>query len=74
MPEEKEYQEMFDELLDYERYGIPIKMNGTYASPMQVVSAHMVKEENNTYMRDYVTDDMGHVKELCFYSIKKNDK
>lgn len=72
MPEEeKKYREMFDELSDYERYGIPIKMNGIYASPMQVVSAHMVKEDDSTYMRDYIVDDSGHVKELCFYHIKR---
>ena len=70
MPEEKQYQEMYDELTDYENYGIPLKLDGSYASPLQVVTAHMVKEDNNTYMRDYIIDETGHIKELCFYMIK----
>ena len=38
------------------------------ASPMQIVHAHMMKEEN-LYMRDYVLNDDGDIKEVDFNSI-----
>ena len=71
MPEEKkEYQEMFQELSRYESRGIEIELEGRPASPMQVVSAHMVKEENE-YMRDYILDEKGDIVKLYFNLIKK---
>jgi hypothetical protein len=45
-----------------------MQMNGFPASPLQIVSAHMVKEESN-YMRDYILDEQGMIRELDFNSI-----
>ena len=51
--QEKKYQDLFTELTNYERSGVRMQMNGFPASPLQIVSAHMVREESN-YMRDYI--------------------
>lgn len=62
------YQKLYAELEGYENLGIRIKLNGYPASPMQIVSAIMVREESS-YMRDYVWDDKGQVKELAFHNV-----
>ena len=66
----KQYQELFRELSKYERSGVQINMDGRPASPLQIMNAHMVKEES-TYMRDYILDDEGHLKELRFHDLNK---
>lgn len=65
---EETYRKLFAELERYENYGVSMKLNGYPASPMQIVTAHMAKEDSN-YMRDYVWDESGHVKELTFHDI-----
>lgn len=71
---DKSYQELFAELTKYERSGVPLQIDGFPASPLQIVSAHMVREES-VYMRDYIMDENGMVQELDFYKIdvKKNN-
>lgn len=64
----KKYQDLYQELVKYERNGIKMTMDGMPASPMQIAAAHMVKEET-AYMRDYITDDKGYIKELSFYRL-----
>lgn len=61
----KNYQEMYDELNRYEKHGITLKMEGELASPTQIIQAYMVRE-NVQYMRDYILDDEGNLKELNF--------
>ena len=71
MPEEKkEFQDMFRELMQYEKRGVYIAVGSSPASPMQVVKAHMTKEDSE-YMRDYVLNEKGDVKELYFNQVKK---
>ena len=65
---EKFYKNLFAELEKYEQSGVSMKLNNDPASPMQIVTAHMVKEDQ-AYMRDYVWDEKGHVKELTFHNI-----
>ena len=65
---EKTYQQLYAELENYEHSGINMKLNNYPASPMQIVTAHMIREEP-AYMRDYVWDEKGHVRELTFYNI-----
>lgn len=65
------YQELFTELTEYERQGIPIKMEDSPASPLQVVAAFMVKEDS-VYMKDYVVDEENKIKEICFHKVKMN--
>ena len=36
---------------------------------MQIVTAHMIKEEG-TYMRDYVIDPQGRIESLAFTNVK----
>ena len=68
---EKKYKKLYAELEDYEHSGIRMKLNNFPASPLQIVTAHMVKEDPS-YMRDYVWDEKGHVRELTFYNIKES--
>ena len=63
-----EDQVLFRELTNYEKKQVGLKMNGMPASPMKIVHAHMMKEEN-LYMRDYVLNDDGDIKEVDFNSI-----
>lgn len=67
----EKYKNFFMELEMYERSGVSMQLNNYPASPMQIVTAHMVKEEQ-AYMRDYVWDEKGHVKELLFHNIKNS--
>ena len=60
------YKEFFAELEKYENEGVRMKLDDIPASPMQIVTAHMVKEESS-YMRDYVWDEKGHIRELTFH-------
>lgn len=62
-------QNFYSELTDYEKKGINISMEGIPASPMQIVNAHMVKE-NVTYMRDYELNEDGDIEKLDFHNIK----
>ena len=68
--EQSIYKNLYAELEQYERSGVSMKLDNYPASPMQIVSAHMVKEDH-TYMRDYVVDESGRVKELAFHKIKR---
>ena len=61
---------MFQELTDYEQKNITLKINGLPASPMQIVQAHTLCE-TQTYMRDYVLNDKGDVKELWFHNVEE---
>lgn len=70
---EREYQNLFEELSKYEDKGICMKLENVPASPLQIVTAHMVREECN-YMRDYEWDEAGHVKGITFYDIGEEKK
>ena len=48
-----------------------MQIDGYPASPMQIVSAHMLREEQS-YMRDYIMDENGMVQELDFYRVNQN--
>lgn len=65
---ENNYQELYAELEEYENSGVSMRLNNYPASPMQIVTAHMVREDS-AYMRDYVWDEKGYVRELTFYNI-----
>ena len=66
--EKKDVQNLFTELNGYEKKGVDITLNGLAASPMQVVQAHILRE-NVIYMRDYVMNENGDIKELCFTDV-----
>ena len=68
-PRERNYQSLFSELAGYEKKGVYMLMNGVPASPMQIVQAHIVREDA-VYMRDYVLNDNGDIKELCFDDVE----
>ena len=56
--DETEYTELYMELEKYEKRGIDMLLDGYQASPLQIVTAHMVKEAG-TYMRDYTMSGDG---------------
>lgn len=66
------YKNLYAELERYERLGICMKLDDLPASPMQIVSAHMVTEDKS-YMRDYVWDESGQVQELTFHNIERHE-
>ena len=67
----EKYKQFFAELELYEQSGVSMRLEDSPASPMQIVTAHMVKEDQ-VYMRDYVWDEKGHMKELAFHNIRQN--
>ena len=67
---DRKFQTLFTELTDYEKRGIYMLINGLPASPMQIVQAHILREDAD-YMRDYVLNDKGDIKELGFYDINE---
>ena len=60
---------LFEELTEFERKGVYISLNGLPASPMQIVQAHIMREDVS-YMRDYVMNEKGDIKGLGFHNIK----
>ena len=69
--EEMVYRELFAELENYEQKGVDISIDGYPASPLQIVTAYMTKEEG-TYMRDYVMDVDGNIESLAFTDVNGN--
>ncbi len=60
---------LFEELTEFERKGVYISLDGLPASPMQIVQAHIMREDVS-YMRDYVMNEKGDIKGLGFHNIK----
>lgn len=71
--ENKSYQELFSELTKYEKSGVRMQIDGISASPLQIVSAHMIRE-NSSYMRDYIMNEEGKITELDFYEVATRKK
>ena len=65
------YRDLFAELEKYERKGIDISIDGYRASPLQIVTAYMTKEEG-TYMRDYVLSREGNIEAWAFTDINES--
>ena len=66
--DEAVYRELYAELERYERKGVDMLLDGYQASPLQIVTAYMAKEEG-TYMRDYVINPEGNIESLAFTNI-----
>ncbi|MCI9422199.1 hypothetical protein GN277_02005 [Lachnospiraceae bacterium WCA-9-b2] len=71
MGDEVDLQKMFKELTGYEKNRVDLRIDGIPASPMQIVQAHVAREES-AYMRDYVLNEKGDIKELWFTNIESN--
>lgn len=65
----KEVQNLFTELTGYEKKGVDITLNGLSASPMQIVQAHIMREDF-AYMRDYEMNEKGDIKKLDFTDVE----
>lgn len=68
--DETVYRNLYAELENYERKGIYMLIDGCQASPLQIVTAYMAKEEG-TYMRDYVMNSAGNIEALAFTNINE---
>ena len=68
--EESVYRELYAELEKYERKGVDMLLDGYQASPLQIVTACMAKEEGK-YMRDYVMNPEGNIESLAFTNVKQ---
>ena len=68
--DETVYRNLFTELEQYEQKGVDISIDGYRASPLQIVTAYMTKEEG-TYMRDYVLSRDGYIEALEFTDINE---
>ena len=66
--DETVYRNLFTELEQYEQKGIDISIDGYRATPLQIVTAYLTKEEG-TYMRDYVLSRDGYIEALAFTDI-----
>lgn len=71
--DETAYMNLFAELESYERKGIDMSLDGYHASALQIVTAHMTREEG-TYMRDYVMGCEGNIEALQFTDINNYDR
>lgn len=67
------YRDLYVELENYEKSGVPMHLEGSPASPLQIVTAHMIKEEG-CYMRDYVLNEKGYIESLIFVNINSNNQ
>lgn len=67
--QKEDVRNLFAELTGYERKGVDITLNGASASPMQIVQAHILREDV-VFMRDYVMNEKGDIKELCFTDVE----
>jgi len=62
-------ENLFTELSDFERKGVDISLDGWPASPMQIVQAHIMRE-NIVYMRDYIMNEKGDIEGVSFQNVK----
>lgn len=57
------------ELEQYDHQGISLLLDGRPSSPKAIAQAHKIAEEG-TYMRDYIENELGEVRQLSFDLIK----
>jgi len=65
---EKQLEELILELESYRYKGAVIHLSGRESTPFGVAKAIQVNEEG-CYMRDYITDEEGTIKEIHFDKI-----
>ncbi|MDO4521681.1 MAG: hypothetical protein Q4B57_00895 [Eubacteriales bacterium] len=59
--------DLYKELMEYQKAGIPLWLNGKRSSSERIASS--VREENN-YMRDYIVDQQNHICGIGFDRIR----
>ncbi len=60
-----------NELKLYQKQGVVLKLEDQKMSPKEIAKACFAAEKGS-YMRDYVCDEAGELKMLCFNLIKEN--
>lgn len=61
--------ELLKELEEYDSEGLLLWLDGHLSNPKQITQAHLIQEEN-TYMRDYISDDKGEITGVGFDKVK----
>lgn len=64
----KRDEQLFFELETYYQYGITLWIENQKVSPIELMNCGLVEEESD-YMRDYITNEQGVVKEIRFHKI-----
>ena len=59
------------ELKGYTKKGVALSLQGKPSSVYNIVKACKVSESLSAYMRDYISDDSGKVKEINFQRVKQ---
>jgi hypothetical protein len=62
--------QLFKELVKYERQGVNLWMDQYPSTAVDIVHSDVLREEG-VYMRDYIADEKGVVKELHFDRISE---
>ena len=58
------------ELYHYDQEGITYSLNGRRCSAFDILHAHQCAEED-TFMRDYLSDPTGRIRKINFTKVKK---
>lgn len=66
------FKDLYQELEDYEKHGVRMIMDGCTQSPLQIVTAHMVREDCS-YMRDYILNPKGYIESLTFVNVNADN-
>lgn len=69
----EELEELVLELEEYRHKGATIWLSGHISTPWHVAEAIQVNEEG-CYMRDYITDGKGNLKELHFDKVHDSNR
>jgi hypothetical protein len=59
-----------DELKKYSKKGVRLSLQGKPSNAYNIIRACKVSESKATYMRDYIADETGKVKEIDFQLVK----
>ncbi|MBE6014321.1 MAG: hypothetical protein E7241_03005 [Lachnospiraceae bacterium] len=54
------------ELQSYANRGVTFRLRNKPATPEEIVKACVIEDKHGNYMRDYIWDDEGEVRELRF--------
>lgn len=63
-------RELMKELRSYEQEGMQLCLNGSPCASKDIVDACMIEEEQN-YMRDFISDDSKHIRRINFVKIRE---
>lgn len=63
----EDWLDMFLEMVNYQDSGVELYLGDLHSTPAEISDVCSVRESN--YMRDYITDERGHLSEIRFYQV-----